>query len=144
LLRQANRWRQLCKIVLLKPALLSVLKDVKGVSANKKINIPSLKLEFHLTLPRIVALLPSHKLFFQFYINYFLTFVSVRLGNVLFPYYTMSLKEKLIAEKLPRHIAIIMDGNGRWAKEKGKDRLFGHYHGEESDRNIVEGCAELK
>jgi len=36
-----------------------------------------------------------------------------------------------------------MDGNGRWAKEKGKDRLFGHYSGVESVRNIVEGCAEL-
>jgi undecaprenyl diphosphate synthase len=55
----------------------------------------------------------------------------------------MNLKDKLIAEKLPRHIAIIMDGNGRWAKEKGKDRLFGHYNGVESVRNIVEGCAEL-
>jgi undecaprenyl diphosphate synthase len=55
----------------------------------------------------------------------------------------MSLKEKLIPERLPRHIAIIMDGNGRWAKEKGKDRLFGHYNGVESVRNIVEGCAEL-
>ena len=56
----------------------------------------------------------------------------------------MSLKEKLDTEKLPRHIAIIMDGNGRWAKEKGKDRLFGHYSGVESVRNIVEGCAELQ
>jgi len=56
----------------------------------------------------------------------------------------MSLKEKLIADKLPRHVAIIMDGNGRWAKEKGKDRLFGHYNGVESVRNIVEGCAELQ
>lgn len=55
----------------------------------------------------------------------------------------MSLKEKLDLKKLPRHIAIIMDGNGRWAKEKGKDRLFGHYSGVESVRNIVEGCAEL-
>lgn len=45
--------------------------------------------------------------------------------------------------RLPRHIAIIMDGNGRWAKEHGKDRLFGHYHGVESVRAIVEGCAEL-
>src|SRR6476646_11209569 len=45
--------------------------------------------------------------------------------------------------RLPRHIAIIMDGNGRWAKEQGQDRLFGHYHGVESVRNIVEGCAEL-
>jgi len=55
----------------------------------------------------------------------------------------MSFKEKLIKEKLPRHIAIIMDGNGRWAKEKGHDRLYGHFHGVESVRNIVEGCAEL-
>ena len=46
-------------------------------------------------------------------------------------------------ERLPRHIAIIMDGNGRWAKEQGQDRLFGHFHGVESVRNIVEGCAEL-
>jgi undecaprenyl diphosphate synthase len=45
--------------------------------------------------------------------------------------------------RLPQHIAIIMDGNGRWAKEQGQDRLFGHYHGVESVRNIVEGCAEL-
>lgn len=45
--------------------------------------------------------------------------------------------------RLPKHIAIIMDGNGRWAKEKGEDRLFGHLHGVESVRNIVEGCAEL-
>ncbi|MEO8413059.1 MAG: isoprenyl transferase [Ginsengibacter sp.] len=55
----------------------------------------------------------------------------------------MSLKEKINSDKLPKHIAIIMDGNGRWAKEKGKDRLFGHFSGVESVRNIVEGCAEL-
>ncbi|MEO6949643.1 MAG: isoprenyl transferase [Ginsengibacter sp.] len=55
----------------------------------------------------------------------------------------MNIKDKLIAEKMPRHIAIIMDGNGRWAKEQGKDRLFGHFNGVESVRNIVEGCAEL-
>ena len=46
-------------------------------------------------------------------------------------------------DRLPRHIAIIMDGNGRWAKEQGQDRLYGHFHGVESVRNIVEGCAEL-
>lgn len=51
--------------------------------------------------------------------------------------------EKINKEKLPKHIAIIMDGNGRWAEEQGQDRLFGHYHGVESVRNIVEGCAEL-
>lgn len=53
------------------------------------------------------------------------------------------LKEKIDLGRLPNHIAIIMDGNGRWAKEKGEDRLFGHFHGVESVRNIVEGCAEL-
>lgn len=53
------------------------------------------------------------------------------------------LKDQIDMSRLPRHIAIIMDGNGRWAKEKGEDRLFGHFHGVESVRNIVEGCAEL-
>ena len=46
-------------------------------------------------------------------------------------------------QRLPSHIAIIMDGNGRWAKEKGEDRLYGHLHGVESVRNVVEGAAEL-
>src|SRR5580658_4188353 len=55
----------------------------------------------------------------------------------------MSLLENIDKQRLPRHIAIIMDGNGRWAKEQGRDRLFGHFHGVESVRNIVEGCAEL-
>jgi undecaprenyl diphosphate synthase len=54
-----------------------------------------------------------------------------------------SQKELIDVQRLPRHIAIIMDGNGRWAKEKGQDRLYGHFHGVESVRNIVEGCAEL-
>ncbi len=54
------------------------------------------------------------------------------------------LLEQIDRERLPRHIAIIMDGNGRWAKEQGQDRLYGHFHGVESVRNIVEGCAELK
>src|SRR6516225_10579798 len=52
-------------------------------------------------------------------------------------------KDKIDLQRLPRHIAIIMDGNGRWAREKGQDRLYGHVHGVESVRNIVEGCAEL-
>ena len=55
----------------------------------------------------------------------------------------MGFKEKINIDRLPAHIAIIMDGNGRWAKEKGEDRLFGHLHGVESVRDIVEGCAEL-
>ena len=51
--------------------------------------------------------------------------------------------DQIDKNKLPKHIAIIMDGNGRWAEEKGQERLYGHYHGVESVRNIVEGCAEL-
>ncbi len=46
-------------------------------------------------------------------------------------------------QKLPKHVAIIMDGNGRWAKERGKDRLFGHQHGVISVREVVEGCVEI-
>ena len=53
------------------------------------------------------------------------------------------LKDKIDLNRVPNHIAIIMDGNGRWAKEKGHDRLYGHYHGVESVRNILEGCADL-
>jgi undecaprenyl diphosphate synthase len=54
-----------------------------------------------------------------------------------------SLKDKIDITRLPDHIAVIMDGNGRWAQEKGQDRLYGHFHGVESVRDIVEGCAEL-
>lgn len=54
-----------------------------------------------------------------------------------------SLKEQIDLQHLPRHVAIIMDGNGRWAKEQGQDRLYGHFHGVESVRSIVEGSAEL-
>ena len=53
------------------------------------------------------------------------------------------LKPQIDLSRLPEHVAIIMDGNGRWAEEKGEDRLFGHFHGVESVRNIVEGAAEL-
>src|SRR5665213_2486307 len=56
----------------------------------------------------------------------------------------MSLKEKLNSKKLPKHIAIIMDGNGRWAKEKGKLRIFGHHSGVLSVRAVVEGAVDLK
>ena len=46
-------------------------------------------------------------------------------------------------ERLPKHVAIIMDGNGRWAKEQGQDRLFGHYHGVISVRKVVEAATEI-
>jgi len=55
----------------------------------------------------------------------------------------MSIKQNIDLERIPQHIAIIMDGNGRWAQEQGQDRLFGHFRGVESVRDIVEGCAEL-
>lgn len=56
----------------------------------------------------------------------------------------MSLKDKIDLQRLPEHIAIIMDGNGRWAKERSQDRLYGHHEGVQSVRQIVEACAELK
>ena len=55
----------------------------------------------------------------------------------------MSFKEKLDLENLPRHIAIIMDGNGRWAKQQGKPRTFGHKHGVTSVREAAESAAEI-
>ncbi len=55
----------------------------------------------------------------------------------------MDLKSKINLEKLPRHIAIIMDGNGRWAKQHGKPRVFGHRNGVEAVRETTEACAEL-
>lgn len=51
--------------------------------------------------------------------------------------------ENLDSNKLPKHIAIIMDGNGRWAEEQGKDRLYGHYHGVISVRKVVEAATEI-
>lgn len=44
---------------------------------------------------------------------------------------------------IPQHIAIIMDGNGRWAKSKGYKRIFGHQHGTDTVNNIVESCVNL-
>ncbi len=46
--------------------------------------------------------------------------------------------------RLPQHIAIIMDGNGRWAKQRGKPRIFGHRAGAESVRSILDTCARLQ
>jgi undecaprenyl diphosphate synthase len=53
------------------------------------------------------------------------------------------LKHEINREKLPKHIAVIMDGNGRWAKSKGKLRIFGHESGVKAVRDTVEACAEL-
>jgi undecaprenyl diphosphate synthase len=55
----------------------------------------------------------------------------------------MSLKDQLNLTKLPQHIAIIMDGNGRWAKGKGKFRIFGHQNGVKAVKESAEACAEI-
>ncbi len=55
----------------------------------------------------------------------------------------MDLKSQINEDKLPRHIAVIMDGNGRWAKQHGKPRVFGHRNGVKSVREITETAAEL-
>jgi undecaprenyl diphosphate synthase len=55
----------------------------------------------------------------------------------------MNLKEQINLEKLPNHLAIIMDGNGRWAKQQGLMRVIGHENGTKSVRQVVEASAEL-
>lgn len=47
-------------------------------------------------------------------------------------------------ERIPNHIAVIMDGNGRWAKQRGKARIFGHREGSESVKAIIDTCARLE
>ncbi|HSV75596.1 MAG TPA: isoprenyl transferase [Bacteroidales bacterium] len=55
----------------------------------------------------------------------------------------MEFKEQLNLGKIPRHVAIIMDGNGRWAKHRGKERIFGHENGVEAVRQTVNAAAEI-
>lgn len=55
----------------------------------------------------------------------------------------MSLKDQILSNKLPNHLAIIMDGNGRWAKQRGMLRVFGHENGAKTVRDIVEASAEI-
>ncbi len=54
------------------------------------------------------------------------------------------LLNQIDAARLPEHIAVIMDGNGRWAKMRGKPRIFGHREGAESVRSILDTCARLE
>src|SRR5690554_1650600 len=56
----------------------------------------------------------------------------------------MSLLESINKEQLPQHIAIIMDGNGRWAKQRGKLRVFGHQNGKKAVQRVVENCVRLQ
>ena len=55
----------------------------------------------------------------------------------------MSLKTKIDPNKLPRHVAVIMDGNGRWAKGQGFKRIFGHKRGVKAVRQTIEAAAEI-
>ncbi len=55
----------------------------------------------------------------------------------------MELKEQIYKDNLPKHVAIIMDGNGRWAKKQGKLRVFGHRKGVKAVREAIEGAAEI-
>lgn len=54
-----------------------------------------------------------------------------------------SIKEKLNPDMLPKHVAIIMDGNGRWAKSRGEERTYGHKHAIQAVRNAVNACNEI-
>jgi len=55
----------------------------------------------------------------------------------------MPLRKQINTSKLPSHVAIIMDGNGRWARQRGLDRIFGHQQGVKSLREVIETAAEL-
>ena len=55
----------------------------------------------------------------------------------------MDLKEQINMERIPQHVAIIMDGNGRWAKSKGSDRIFGHREGVDSVDKVMEAASDL-
>ncbi len=62
---------------------------------------------------------------------------------VFAPFSHMSLKDQIIPSRLPNHIAVIMDGNGRWAKLKGLFRTAGHEKGANAVKEVVEGCGDL-
>lgn len=53
------------------------------------------------------------------------------------------IKEKINSENLPKHVAIIMDGNGRWAKSRGEERTFGHKNAINAVRNAINACNEI-
>jgi undecaprenyl diphosphate synthase len=55
----------------------------------------------------------------------------------------MQLRKQIDCKKLPSHVAIIMDGNGRWARQRGLDRIFGHQQGVNAVREVIETAAEL-
>ena len=56
----------------------------------------------------------------------------------------MMKKIEIDKNKIPNHVAVIMDGNGRWAKRKGLKREIGHKAGKKAVKNIIEACIEFK
>ena len=55
----------------------------------------------------------------------------------------MTFKEQIDKSRLPGHVAVIMDGNGRWARRRGRERVYGHQHGVRAVRNVIEAAAEI-
>ena len=53
------------------------------------------------------------------------------------------LKKLINKDKLPKHVAVIMDGNGRWAKSRGEERTFGHKNAINAVRNVINACNEI-
>lgn len=70
-------------------------------------------------------------------------FVSSGISEKKSYIYRMSSKDEIILERIPKHIAIIMDGNGRWAKLRNRERIYGHQNGVNAVRQVTEACAEL-
>ncbi len=77
------------------------------------------------------------------FLNYIISAFGIIRINIVTLRSDMSLKDSIQTEKLPSHIAIIMDGNGRWAKKHSKERTFGHQNGVTAVREVTEACAEL-
>ncbi|MBE0668238.1 MAG: di-trans,poly-cis-decaprenylcistransferase, partial [Bacteroidales bacterium] len=55
----------------------------------------------------------------------------------------MTFKEQIDKSRLPGHVAVIMDGNGRWARRRGRERVYGHQHGVRAVRKVIEAAAEI-
>ncbi len=55
----------------------------------------------------------------------------------------MTFKDQIDRKRLPGHVAVIMDGNGRWAQKRGRERIYGHHQGAKAVRKVVEAAAEL-
>ena len=72
-----------------------------------------------------------------------LPFVALQPFNCSSPVYLLMNKAEIDTKLVPDHVAVIMDGNGRWAKQKGKNRLFGHHNGVKAVRETIEAAAEI-